>query len=281
MAGKGNRLIPSFGRASAGERMTRSSKGQSFSPPGKVSVILPVYRGGPFIRRTLEDLLAWLNRMGRPFEVLVVDDGSDDNTAQQVEQGRAANLSSQIQLLRNPRNQGKGACVRRGMLEADGQFRVFVDSDMPYGLDSLGQALRMLEAGADVAIASRVHPESRYVISPRMLPIFTVRHWMSRIGNRVIRLCVPGLYDTQAGLKGFRKEAALHIFSQQRLNRFSFDVEVLRIAQVANFRIVEFPVMYHYNWEPTTVEFIRDSLRTIRDLVRIKIWEKQERWRPS
>ncbi len=257
--------------------MPRSGEEHGGSGPLQVSIVLPVYRGGRFIRRTLEDLLRWLNRMDKPFELVVVDDCSDDDTLRQAEEVRAAN-PGKIRILRNARNLGKGAAVRKGMLEAEGEFRVALDSDMPYGLDSVGQILRTLEAGADLAIASRVHPESRYVISPRMFAMFTTRHWMSRVGNWIIRFCVPGIYDTQAGLKGFRKQAAIHIFSRQRIDRFSFDVEVLRIAQVAKFRIVEIPVMYHYDSEVSTVEFAGDSLRMIRDLIRIKIWERRGRW---
>lgn len=258
--------------------MRSPSEARPSSSSPRLSVVLPVFRGALFIRRSLEDLLAWLGRSGLLFEIIVVDDCSDDGTAAAIEQVQALHPGA-IRLLRNERNTGKGASVRKGMLEAEGIFRITMDSDLPYGLDTMGQMLRMLEAGADVVIASRVHPESRYVISPRMFSKLVTRHWVSRLGNRVIRIVVPEIYDTQAGLKGFRREAAVHIFSRQRLSRFSFDPEVLRIAQVAGFRIVEIPVIFHYESELTTVEFASDSFRMIRDLIRIKIWERQGTWK--
>lgn len=255
----------------------RSPSGSSPSSP-RLSVILPVYRSAGFIRRSLEDLLSWLSRSGHPFELIVVDDCSDDGTVAAIQQveGQRGGV---IRLLRNDRNMGKGASVRKGMLAAEGLYRITMDADLPYGLDTVGQMLRLLESGADAVIVSRVHPESRYLISPRMFSKLVTRHWLSRLGNRIIRLVVPGVLDTQAGLKGFSKEAALHIFSRQRLNRFSYDPEVLRIAQVAGFRIVEIPVVFHYESELTTVEFAADSFRMIRDLVRIKIWEREGTWK--
>ncbi|OGL62465.1 MAG: hypothetical protein A3J27_11235 [Candidatus Tectomicrobia bacterium RIFCSPLOWO2_12_FULL_69_37] len=248
------------------------------SSPPRLSVVVPVFRGEGFIRRSIEDLLSWLTRSGASFELVLVDDCSPDGTAAVIQQMQDQ-CPGVIRLLRNERNMGKGASVRKGMLAAEGLFRVTMDGDLPYSLDTVGQMLRMLEAGADVVIVSRVHPESRYLINPRMFYKLFTRHWLSRLGNRIIRLVVPGVYDTQAGLKGFSKEAALHIFSRQRLNRFSFDPEVLRIAQVAGFRIVELPVVFHYESELTTVEFASDSFRMIRDLIRIKFWEKQGTWK--
>lgn len=256
------------------------SPGEAHDPSSspRLSVVLPVFRGESFIRRSLEDLLSWLPRSGVSFEIVAVDDASGDGTAAAIE-GMQALRPGAIRLLRNERNMGKGASVRKGMLAAEGLFRLTMDCDLPYGLDTVGQMLRMLEAGADVVIASRVHPESRYVISPRMFSKLVTRHWVSRLGNRIIRLVVPGVYDTQAGLKGFSREAAVHIFSRQRLNRFSFDPEVLRVAQVAGFRIVEIPVVFQYESELTTVEFASDSFRMIRDLIRIKLWERQGTWK--
>lgn len=245
--------------------------------PGSVSVILPVFRGANFIQQSLEALLAWLRCCSRPFEVLVVNDGSDDNTGQRVREAQALGHSG-VRLLENLHNQGKGAAVRQGMLAAQGEYRVFLDCDMPFDLEALSRIIGTLEAGADLAIGCRVHPESLYIIRPNMFALFTTRHWLSRLANRVIRLCVPGLSDTQAGLKGFRREAAQYIFHRQRLNRFSFDVEILRIAQVARLRIVDVPVQYRYTSESSTVEFVKDSLWMLRDLVRIKVWEAQGQW---
>ncbi|MEK6712318.1 MAG: glycosyltransferase [Nitrospinota bacterium] len=243
----------------------------------RLSVVLPVFRAEGFIRRSLDDLLAWLTRTGVSFELILVDDRSPDGTAAAIQQLQSQRPGA-IRLLQNERNVGKGASVRKGMLAAEGQFRITMDCDLPYGLDTVGQMLRMLESGADVVIASRVHPESSYVINPRMFSKLVTRHWVSRLGNRIIRIVVPEVYDTQAGLKGFSREAAIHIFSRQRLNRFSYDPEVLRIAQVAGFRIVEIPVVFRYESELTTVEFASDSFRMIRDLIRIKIWEKTGKW---
>lgn len=202
-----------------------------------------------------------------------MDDASSDDSFvilqefvhRRVGQGRAI-------LLRNGKNMGKGSAVRRGMLTARGQFLIFTDADLAYPASEINKILRELENGADIAIASRVLPESTYLISPSFFSYLYTRHILGRAFNWIVRLFfLPGISDTQAGLKGFRKATADIIFARQRIDRFGFDVEVLLIAKRHGLKIREVAVQFRYFQEPTTIQFIRDAVNILKDLMRIKI----------
>jgi glycosyltransferase involved in cell wall biosynthesis len=157
------------------------------------------------------------------------------------------------------------------MLHATGKYRVFVDSDLAYPSCQISKVLKVLEAGNDIAVACRVLPDSRYVMSPTFFHYLYTRHMLSRAFNWVAQaLLLPGILDTQAGLKGFTALAAETVFSRQRLNGFGFDLECLYIARTHNLTIAQTPVDFHYHDEPSTISFVKHGSEMFFDLMRVR-----------
>lgn len=239
----------------------------------QLSVVMPVYNGAHRISASLAEMREYLDAQSYSSELVLVDDHSAPETATLLR--CFANATPNVRLLRNERNSGKGFTVARGLLAARGRHRVFTDADLAYPATQVGRIVSKLEAGADVAVACRVLPESRYLMSPTFFSYLYTRHVMSRIFNALVRATlVPGILDTQAGLKGFTDEAVESIFPRLATAGFGFDVEVLRLARRSGFTIAQTPVDFRYDNEPTTVHFVRDALLMIRDLacIRWKDW---------
>jgi hypothetical protein len=132
--------------------------------------------------------------------------------------------------------------------------------------------VRDIEAGSDIAIACRVLPESRYLMSPSFFHYLYTRHLMSRAFNKVVQtFLLPGILDTQAGLKGFTSEAAHLCFSRATIPGFGFDIECLYIAQQHGLAIKQTGVNFRYDDEPTTMRFARDSRRMLVDIWRVRV----------
>jgi dolichyl-phosphate beta-glucosyltransferase len=157
------------------------------------------------------------------------------------------------------------------MLAATGQYRLFTDVDLAYPLSETLKVLDALEAGSDMAIACRVLPSSRYLMSPSFFHYLYTRHLMSRAFNLMVRVSLlPGVLDTQAGLKGFTADAARRIFARTTIPGFGFDIECLYVAQQLGLRVEQVGVDFRYDEEPTTVRFVRDSLRMARDIFTVR-----------
>jgi dolichyl-phosphate beta-glucosyltransferase len=236
-----------------------------------VSLVVPIHHCTGSLDRLFCELEEFLRRAPVGTELVLVDDrGSHPDASAQL-QRFADQTGGGVRLLQNDRNRGKGYSVARAMLEATGMFRVFTDADIAYPLDEVWKIVAALEHGADVAIACRVHPESQYVMSARYLRYIYTRHVMSRLFNKMVRLSlIPGVLDTQAGLKGYTAAAAGTVFARVRIAGFGFDLESLYIARRLNLRIDQVPVRYRYNDEPTTVRFVRDARTMAADLARIR-----------
>jgi dolichyl-phosphate beta-glucosyltransferase len=223
---------------------------------------------------SLSQLRSFLASRPYPTELILVDDCSDRATAGILEE--FAQDAEGVTLLRNEQNRGKGFSVARGMRAARGAYRVFTDADLAYPAEEVTKILRDLEDGADVAIACRVLPDSRYLMSPTFFSYLYTRHVMSRVYNGLVRVAlVPGVLDTQAGLKGFTGKAAELIFSRVSIPRFGFDVEALFIAQKHGLTIRHTAVHFRYDEEATTVKFVKDAVRMARDLYRIRVNESR------
>lgn len=234
-----------------------------------LSIVIPTWNGGMHLRTALHHLREFRTGLDFPTEIVIVDDCSEPSTANVVQEFADRNETTIV--LRNERNRGKGHAVARGMLSATGAFRIFVDSDLAYPSGQISKLLRALESGSDIVIACRVLPESRYVMSPTFFHYLYTRHLMSRLFNRVAqKLLLPGILDTQAGLKGFTAHAAETIFSRQTLSGFGFDLECLFIARSHNFRIEQMPVDFHYSDEPSTISFVKHGAEMLMDLIRVR-----------
>lgn len=239
-----------------------------------LSVIVPSWNGGARLHATLSSIATFLQGQPCATELIVVDDHSDEPASVLLQTFRKSDdLASPVfTILRNDRNRGKGYSVARGLAAASGLYRVFIDADLAYPSSEIAKILRDLEDGADVAVACRVLPDSRYVMSPAYFRYLYTRHIMSRIFNAIVRLTIlPGVPDTQAGLKGFTANAAMTIFPRLTIHRFGFDLECLFIARSRGLRIKNTAVDFHYDEEPTTVDFVRDVFRMLRDIVTVRL----------
>lgn len=225
-----------------------------------LSFIIPAYNEAARIGPTLDRIADYFARVEYAAEVLVVDDGSRDDTARIVE-GFGGEL---VRLIRQPANRGKGAAVRRGMLEAAGTFRIFSDADSSTPVTETARLLERL-ALFDVVIGSRA------------LDISSIREhqpWYREVMGKLFNLLVqavalPGIRDTQCGFKGFRAVAAEAIFSRAVIDGFSFDVEALFLARRLGFTIEEIPVEW-YNDERSTLDPLSDSIAMLRELMKIR-----------
>jgi dolichyl-phosphate beta-glucosyltransferase len=261
---------------SASDATSRALRDRQTPPTGQayLSIVLPVWNGADRLSRTLYALHQLLTRQRYATELIVVDDCSDRDAVHVIDSfcGDVADKSASLRVrrLRNERNRGKGFSVAHGMLAATGAIRVFTDADLAYPPEEIESIVDALEKGNDIAIACRVLPQSRYIMSPTFFPYLFTRHVMSRAYNAVVRrVLVASVLDTQAGLKGFTSAAAELIFPRLTIHSFGFDVECLYIAQRHRQRLVQVPVTFRYDDEPSTVRVLRDGTRMVTDLARI------------
>lgn len=227
------------------------------------SIIIPAYNESSRIRPTLDELLRYTQQRNWDVEILVVDDGSGDDTAQIVrEYGKS---HAQILLVENPGNRGKGFSVRNGMLHARGDICLFTDADLSSPIGEAPKLFDAIAAGADIAIGSRW---LRSDLQTERQPLY--RQAFGRIFNLILRL-VLGLNfaDTQCGFKAFRREAAHRIFPLQRIERWGFDPEILFLARRMGLTVKEVPVVWAHS-EGTRLHPFRDGLRMFVEVLRIR-----------
>lgn len=243
----------------------------------RLSLVIPARIGAGRLERSLAQLADWLPRQACA-ELILVDDDSRPAAATRLREFAAATPG--VALLVNDRRRGKGFTVARGMLACHGRYRVFTDADLAYPLEEVAKVVQQLEAGSDVVVACRILPESRYDISPTFFRYLYTRHLMSRAFNWVVRLTLlDGIWDTQAGLKGFTAAAAETLFRRQTILGFGFDVELLYIAQQHRLRVTQLPVHFRYDHEPSTLRFTRDGVVMLMDLARIEWNSRRGRYR--
>jgi dolichyl-phosphate beta-glucosyltransferase len=229
-----------------------------------LSLVIPAYNEALRLPRTLETMRRHLDAAGDDYEVIVVDDGSEDRTADETD--RKYKDWSQLNVVRLPVNVGKGGAVREGMLLARGSHRAFSDADLATPLEELPRLRSRLVGDCQVAIASRGLPESTIEVHQP-----GPREFAGRTYNRLLRLLVlPGIRDTQCGLKVFTDTAAVACFGPLRTMRFGFDAEVLVRARRLGWTIAEVPVRWQHV-EASRVRAGRDSSRMLLDLLRLRL----------
>lgn len=238
-----------------------------------ISIVIPAYNEEKRLPRSLDSILQYLaTRDFQKVEILAVDDGSADGTAALVD--TYARADSRIRLVRNPGNRGKGYSVRHGMLEAGGDWILFSDADLSAPIEDLDTLLKAAErAKAQIAIGSRA--VNRSLVGVRQ-PLW--RELTGRAFNVLMRM-VTGLpyRDTQCGFKLYRREAARAVFSRQKLDGFSFDVEDLMIARQLGIPAVEIAVHWN-NVEGTTVGTLQ-GFRSFIDLAKIRLSQLRGEYR--
>ena len=240
-------------------------------PEPFLSIVIPAYNEGRRLGSTLAKIRAYAKSKPFAVELIVVDDGSTDRTADLLKEAQAQDTT--IRVLRNDCNRGKGFSVRRGVLESRGEVVLFTDADLSAPIEETDRLLEVFELqGADVALGSRALARNLVGIHQ---PWF--REFGGRLFNVVVRL-ITGLriYDTQCGLKLFRRASTLRAFEIQRAEGFGFDPEVLFLIERLGGKIVEVPVRWDDN-PATKVHFLRDAARMMLDLgaLRWRAWTGQ------
>jgi glycosyltransferase involved in cell wall biosynthesis len=228
----------------------------------ELSIVIPSYNEEPRLPATIERIAAYLQDSGCKAEVLVVDDGSKDRTAQVADSFR-----SKIPLLRvisNGVNRGKGFSVRRGVQEARGRVVLFTDADLSAPIEEADKLIKALES-CDVAIGSRA--ADRSLITVHESPF---REFAGIIFNKIVRIVLRlPFVDTQCGFKAFRRERCGIIFEQQTIERFGFDPELLYLARHHGLHAVEIPVRWGHS-PATKVSMLRDSIQMFIDVFAIR-----------
>ncbi|MGH7924476.1 MAG: dolichyl-phosphate beta-glucosyltransferase [Candidatus Binatus sp.] len=229
-------------------------------PDTRLSIVVPAYNEELRIEATLGKIRGYVDAQNDRVEVIVVDDGSTDATAEVI------GKYPEVRLLRIEPNRGKGYAVRHGALNAAGKFVLFTDADLSAPIEEVDTLFGALEAaGADAAIGSRAL--RRELIGIRQ-PI--LRDYSGRCYNLLVQLFTGlRIHDTQCGFKLFRMETTRRAFELQRVEGFGFDPELLFLVARRGGKIVEVPV--HWNHDPaTTVRFPRDPMRMFADLISLR-----------
>lgn len=226
-----------------------------------LSVVIPAFNEAARLPATLVRVKDYLSKTALVHEIVVVDDGSRDDTAARAREA----LAGDVRVLVNPENRGKGYAVRRGMLEAQGARRLMSDADLSTPIEELERLMRKMDEGYDVVIASRALPGADVTVHQGLL-----RENVGRLFNVMVQtLLLPGLHDTQCGFKLWSARAAAEDFAAAKSDGFSFDVELLYLARRRGRKIAEIPVSWR-NDAASRVTLTRGSAAFL-DLLRIRL----------
>lgn len=230
----------------------------------ELSIIIPAYNEEALIISTLQGLATFLSARTESYEIIVVDDGSQDMTSRCIQDWKESNRVNLL-LLINERNMGKGFSIRRGVMESRGHFIIFIDADLPYELDAIDAFLDALRGGYDLAIGSRVLPGSQVKGVPILRYISgQVFSWM------VQAVLFQGLPDTQCGFKSFRSGVAREIFRRLTIRGFGFDVEMLYVARKLRLAIQPVAVRMIDHRHRSRVRLVVDSFRMFANLFMVR-----------
>jgi dolichyl-phosphate beta-glucosyltransferase len=244
--------------------MTDSAGSRPTTDAVFLSVIIPAFDEVDRIAATVTRVVGYLDQQPYRSELIVVLDGGRPGALNEAK--RAASGRADVTVLDNEVNRGKGFSVRRGVAASRGRYVLFADADLSLPIEGADQFIGALQAGADVAIGSRMVPGSRE--SGRRQPF---RQSLGRMFNWIVRaIAVPGIQDTQCGFKAFDGSAARALFKCQRTDGFVFDVEVLRMARRRSLRIVEVPVLCEYH-QSSSVRRLQHGAQMLRDLT-VVLW---------
>lgn len=230
----------------------------------RLSIIIPAYNEEKRVVKTIEEINAYLSRQTYDYEILVVDNGSTDETPKVIES--LENKIKGLKLVGGLAGRGKGFAVKKGMLESEGDFRLFTDADNSTPIDQIEKMWPEFEKGFDVVIGSRDIKGA--VLDP---PQPFLRNMILGNGFKLFRKIIIGLWgieDTQCGFKCFTKKAAVDVFPKCKIDHFAFDPEVLVLAQKAGYKIKEIPI-YWKNDLASKVKF-QSMIKMAIDLIKIK-----------
>lgn len=225
-----------------------------------ISIVIPAFNEEERLPLSLRKILDFFENRTETVEILVVDDGSTDNTVPIIHE-----QFPDIQVIQLPKNTGKGAAIRKGMLAAMGNYILFCDADLSTPIYEIEKLIPKLKDNYDISIGSRA-------LDPSLIKLHQpfYREFMGKTFNKIVQLFTfSGISDTQCGFKLFKKNVAHQLFSQSVINGFSFDVEILYLAHKAKFKIAEVPVEW-YNDAKTKVNPITDSTKMFFEILKIR-----------
>jgi glycosyltransferase involved in cell wall biosynthesis len=229
----------------------------------QLSIVIPAYNESARIEDALERVMSCIAKQEWDAEVLVVDDGSKDDTAAIVQ--RWMTEYPRLHLIQNPGNKGKGYSVRNGLLQAAGDIVMFTDADLSAPMEEAERLIAALADGADVAIGSRWMDRTRQTIHQ---PLY--RQFFGRCFNWITRTVMGLPYkDTQCGFKAFKRPAAQVIFRLQTIERWGFDPEILFIARKLRYVVREVPVTWGHD-ERSRMSYLKDGMKMLEDMARIR-----------
>lgn len=238
----------------------------------KYSLIIPAYNEGQRITVTLDKVLAYIGRQAWNAEIIVVDDGSRDETPEIVRQ--YAERHPAVHLLQNPGNRGKGYSVRHGMLNARGDLLLFSDADLSSPIEESAKLFSALAEGAEVAIGSRW---LRSELQTERQPFY--RQLFGRAFNLYLRLLLGlNFKDTQCGFKAFTAEAARTLFPRQKIERWGFDPELLFLARKFGLPVREVAVEWAHD-DRTKISYVKDGLQMGMESLRVRWYSLSGQYR--
>ena len=230
-----------------------------------LSIVIPALNEEQRLPPSLERIDTFLKTQSFSAEIIVVDNGSKDRTAEIV---REFSVTHPYVRLIQLKERGKGRAVKAGMLDATGDYRFICDTDLSMPIEEVVNFLPPYANSYDISIATREGPGARRVDEPEY------RHIMGRANNLLIKLfAVNGFEDTQCGFKMFNRASAEDLFSVQRMNGIGFDVEILFIAKKRGYKIREVPITWYFDPD-SRMRLVEDSLYMLRE-----IWEIRQNWR--
>ena len=234
----------------------------------KLSLVVPAYNEERRLPATLARIGDYLRQSGESgWEIVVVDDGSTDRTAEAARTG-APRAGAPVEVVVLPENRGKGAAIREGVRRARGERVLVSDADLSTPIE---EWRRLADAGAPIAIGSRAIDEGTVRLRQAWY-----RRALGKAFNRIVRaLSVPGIRDTQCGFKLFDGGVARALFADATIDRFAWDVEILALARARGIAIAEVPVLW-FNSPESKVSVVRDLVPTLRDLLRIRARMRRE-----
>ena len=230
-----------------------------------LSVIIPAFNEEQRLPKTLDQVLTFLKSQPYQSEILVVENASQDNTYQVAEQFASQHNTQElpVEVIRES-VQGKGAAVKRGIFATKGEYRFMCDADLSMPVTEINRFFPPDLEQVDISIASREAPGAVRYNEP------TYRHLVGRVFNTLIRiLALPGLNDTQCGFKCFRAPIAEELFNEMTITGWSFDVEILYLAQQRSYRILEIPIPWYYNPD-SHISVFKDSMQMALDIFKIR-----------